>query len=252
VYAAPYSTRGWLSGTIPSGDEEIILDASIPDPPLLIAGMLNEKLESEGIEISGDPSTVRLEAENSSDNIKVITETVSPLLTFIIDILNKESVNLYAEHLVKELGKRYENSGTTVAGISVIKDFIAAAGVDTAGLFIEDGSGLSPRNGLNSEALVKLLLYMKVNARHFPEFYSSLPDAGKSGTLSQYFTDPVFESNLRAKSGSMTRVRCYAGYFTSNSGRHLVFSILINNFQGESGYVITSIEEILKEMILYY
>jgi len=93
---------------------------------------------------------------------------------------------------------------------------------------------------------------MKVNARHFPEFYSSLPDAGKSGTLSQYFTDPVFESNLRAKSGSMTRVRCYAGYFTSNSGRHLVFSILINNFQGESGYVITSIEEILKEMILYY
>jgi D-alanyl-D-alanine carboxypeptidase/D-alanyl-D-alanine-endopeptidase (penicillin-binding protein 4) len=77
-----------------------------------------------------------------------------------------------------------------------------------------------------------------------------LPDAGSRGTLSKYFADPVFESNLKAKSGSMTRVRCYAGYFTTSSGKQMVFSIMVNNFQGSSGNIITHIEEILKEIIL--
>ncbi len=41
---------------------------------------------------------------------------------------------------------------------------------------------------------------------------------GKNGTLKNYFTDPVFDSRLKAKSGSMTRVRSFAGYFTTIIG----------------------------------
>jgi D-alanyl-D-alanine carboxypeptidase/D-alanyl-D-alanine-endopeptidase (penicillin-binding protein 4) len=250
VFAAPYSRSGWLSGTIPVSNEEIVLDASIPDPPLLIAKILHEKLEAEGIDISEEPSTIRLEPENSTSNITYITETVSPFLSLIVDVLNTESVNLYAEHLVKELGVRYAKNGTTAAGIKVIRDFLGSSGIDTTGIFIEDGSGLSSRNGVNSEALVKLLIYMRNRGKNFDLFYSSLPDAGRNGTLAQYFTDPVFYSNLKAKSGSMTRVRCYAGYFTTFSGRHLAFSILINNYQGTSRPLINNIEEILKEIII--
>ena len=250
VFSAPYSRSGWFSGTIPASNEEIIIDAAITDPPLLIASILHEKLESEGIDISEEPISIRLAPEISTRDFIWLTETVSPILSIIADVLNKESVNLYAEHLAKELGKRYEDSGTTAAGVSVIRDFLGKAGIDTTGLFIEDGSGLSSRNGLNSEALVKLLIYMRTKGKSYDLFYSSLPDAGRSGTLAQYFTDPVFDSNLKAKSGSMTRVRCYAGYFTTDSGRHLAFSMLINNFQGSSGPVIKHIEEILKEFII--
>jgi len=251
VFAAPYSRSGWLSGTIPVSNEEIVLDASITDPPLLIAKILHEKLETEGVDISEEPATIRLEPEISSKNITYITETVSPFLSLIVEVLNTESVNLYAEHLVKELGKRYEKRGTTAAGVKVIRDFLGSSGIDTTGLFIEDGSGLSSRNGINSEQLVKLLIFMRNRGKHFDLFYSSLPDAGRNGTLTQYFTDPVFDSNLKAKSGSMTRVRCYAGYFTTLSGRHLAFSILINNYKGTSRPVITHIEETLKEIIMY-
>lgn len=250
VYMTPYSTGGWISGTIPVSNDTLVLDASIPDPPELIARIITEKLKSEGIKIDSEPSTTRLVPESLTDKFTVITETVSPLLSFIIDVLNKESVNLYAEHLVKELGRQYRGKGTTVDGLYVIKDFIAGAGIDTTGLFFEDGSGLSARNGLNAESLVSLLLYMRNKGKYYSEFYSSLPDAGSSGTLSKYFADPVFESNLKAKSGSMTRVRCYAGYFTTSSGKQMVFSIMVNNFQGSSGNIITHIEEILKEIIL--
>lgn len=251
VFAAPYSRSGWLSGTIPVSSKELVLDASITDPPLLIAKILHEKLETEGIDISEEPATIRLEPELTTNNITWLTETVSPFLSMITDVLNKESVNLYAEHLVKELGMRYSKRGTTAAGVKVIRDFLGSSGIDTTGMFIEDGSGLSSRNGINSEELVKLLIFMRNRGKYFDLFYSSLPDAGRNGTLTQYFTDPVFDSNLKAKSGSMTRVRCYAGYFTTYSGRHLAFSMLINNYQGTSRPVINHIEEILKEIIMY-
>jgi D-alanyl-D-alanine carboxypeptidase/D-alanyl-D-alanine-endopeptidase (penicillin-binding protein 4) len=251
VFAAPYSREGWLSGTIPVSNEEYIIEASISDPPLLIAKILHENLVKEAVEISGEPSTKRLEPGIMTGDFTYITETLSPYLSVITDVLNKESVNLYAEHLVKELGKHYANIGSTAAGVKILYDFLQSTGADTTGLFIEDGSGLSARNGINSEGLVKLLIYMRNRGKHFDLFYSSLPDAGKNGTLAKYFTDPVFESNLKAKSGSMTRVRCYAGYFNSRSGKPLVFCILVNNYQGTSGCIINYIEEILKEIIIY-
>lgn len=250
VFAAPYSTTGWLAGTIPANNENFVLKASIADPPLLIAKMMNERLKAAGIPVSEDPTTLRLEPKGISTIVIPISETISPPLSDIIKVLNHESVNMYAEHLTKEMGKVYKNRGSTAAGIEVIKDFLDDAGIKTDGMFIEDGSGLSPVNAITSADLVKLLAYMKKNGKYFPDYYSSLPEAGKEGTLKNYFRDPVFDSRLIAKSGSLTRVRSFAGYFTTISGKNMIFSIIINNYTGPSKGIINSIEELLKEMIL--
>jgi D-alanyl-D-alanine carboxypeptidase/D-alanyl-D-alanine-endopeptidase (penicillin-binding protein 4) len=250
VFAAPYSTNGWLSGSVPFNSEDFILKASITDPPLIIAKIINNRLEAENIPVSGDPATIRSEQKNLSEQVVMIDEVISPPLTYIIEVLNHESVNLYAEHLVKELGKKYRKSGSTEAGLEVIKEFLQVAGINTAGMFIEDGSGLSPLDAINTEELNNLLIYMKTSGVYFPEYYSSLPEAGKEGTLKNYFRDPVFDSRLRAKSGSMTRVKSFAGYFTTVSGKNFVFSILINNYSGPSSNIIPGIEEIIREIIL--
>jgi len=250
VFAAPYSTNGWLAGSVPVNMDDFVLKASIADPPRLIAKMINEKLETAGIIVSGEPTTTRLEQEIVAGKFVPVIETISPPLIKIIEVLNHESVNLYAEHLIKELGKKYKNTGSTAAGVEVIKDFLNNAGIKTDGMFIEDGSGLSPVNSINSKELVNLLYYMKINGRYFSEYFSSLPDAGKEGTLKNYFRDPVFESRLKAKSGSMTRVKSYAGYFTTQSGKQMIFSIIVNNFSGPSNNIISHIEELIKEIIL--
>jgi D-alanyl-D-alanine carboxypeptidase/D-alanyl-D-alanine-endopeptidase (penicillin-binding protein 4) len=156
---------------------------------------------------------------------------------------------MYAEHLTKELGKVYKNNGSTDSGVAVIKEFLAAADVNTGGMFIEDGSGLSPLDAINSKALVNLLWYMKKNGKFYNEYLSSLPDAGKEGTLKNCFRDPVFDSRLAIKSGSMTRVRSYAGYIKTISGNDLIFSIIVNNYSGPSQKIISYIEEIIKEII---
>jgi len=85
---------------------------------------------------------------------------LSPL-SDIIEVLNHESVNLFAEHLIKELGKKFKNNGSTASGAQVIIEFLKNSGIDTNGMFIEDGSGLSPLNAINTRELVRLLVYMK-------------------------------------------------------------------------------------------
>jgi D-alanyl-D-alanine carboxypeptidase/D-alanyl-D-alanine-endopeptidase (penicillin-binding protein 4) len=250
VFAAPYSTNGWLAGSVPVNMEDIVLKASIADPPRLLAKMINEKLEAADIIVSGEPTTTRLEQESISGKVVPVSVTISPPLVKIIEVLNHESVNMYAEHLIKELGKKYKNTGSTAAGVEVIIDFLLNAGIETDGMFIEDGSGLSPVNSINSEELANLLFYMKKNGRYFTEYLNSLPDAGKEGTLKNYFRDPAFDSRLKAKSGSMTRVRSYAGYFTTQSGKQMIFSIIVNNYSGSSNRIISYIEQIIKEIII--
>ena len=251
VFSAPYSSKGWLAGTIPENRDDFILKASITDPPLLLAKILNNKLEEEGISISEDPSTFRLEKIYLPVKTNIIAEVDSPPLNKIIEVLNHESINLYAEHLLKELGKRYRNEGSTAAGIEVVLNFLHGAGITTEGMFIEDGSGLSPLDALNAAGVAKLLIFMNTRGKYFPDYYSSLPEAGKEGTLVNYFKDPVFDSRLKAKSGSMTRVRAFAGYFTTLSGKQMVFSILVNNYSGSSRNIISRIEEIIKGIILH-
>jgi D-alanyl-D-alanine carboxypeptidase/D-alanyl-D-alanine-endopeptidase (penicillin-binding protein 4) len=251
VFATPYSNSGWIEGRVPVNMEDFTLKASIADPPLLIAGLLSEKLEAAGIKIGEEPSTIRLERLNLKEEVRSISEIVSPPLTGIIEVLNHESVNLYAETLLKELGKTFRDTGSTAAGIDVVADYLKNAGISSDGMFIEDGSGLSPGNAINSEELTDFLVYMRNNGKYFNDYLKSLPEAGKEGTLKSYFRDPVFEGRMYAKSGSMRRVRCYAGYFTTNSDKDMAFSILVNNYTGPSKKIISGIEEILREIILY-
>ena len=78
-------------------------------------------------------------------------------------------------------------------GLKLSKIFLKMQGFNTDGMFIEDGSGLSPVNAINSKELVSLLLYMKKKGKYFPEYFNSFPEAGKEGTLKNYFKDPVFD-----------------------------------------------------------
>lgn len=248
IYSMPYGNSAVMVGTIPVNAQDFILKGSITDPPLLLARIVSNKLEAEGIKISGPPTTFRIENKSTGEVVN-ITETDSPTLSEIIEVLNHESVNLYAETFTRELGKKFKNDGSALAGIEVIKDFLSSTGIKTDGMFIEDGSGLAPGNSINSGELVNLLMYLNLKGRYYSAYYNSLPEAGKNGTLKSYFKDGVFDSRLRAKSGSMTRVRSYAGYFTTFSGKQLAFSIIVNNYSGPSKHIIAGIEGIIKEVI---
>jgi D-alanyl-D-alanine carboxypeptidase/D-alanyl-D-alanine-endopeptidase (penicillin-binding protein 4) len=251
VFSTPYGTRGWIEGEIPVNRDDFELKASLTDPPLLAARILRDKLIKDGIKVKGNAISTRVMIEKSIEDYVPVVVINSPPLKDIIRALNHESVNLYAETLVKELGKVYTGTGSTDSGIVIIRKFLDSLGVQTSGMFIEDGSGLSPQNSLSSESVCSLLCMMKNKGKYFNDYFSSLPEAGKSGTLKNVFRDPVFDGALRAKSGTILRVKSYAGYLTAKSGKELIFCIIVNNFTGPPNDLVNKIGELLKEIITY-
>ncbi len=118
------------------------------------------------------------------------------------------------------------------------------------GVFIDDGSGQSPYNGTHSAFLTSLIRYMINNSSNADIFRSSLPNAGKEGTMKSFFRDPVFSNNLQAKTGTLTRVKSFAGFFNGNSGREYVFCIIMNNFNGSTSVAVRNMEELMKYFII--
>jgi D-alanyl-D-alanine carboxypeptidase/D-alanyl-D-alanine-endopeptidase (penicillin-binding protein 4) len=72
--------------------------------------------------------------------------------------------------------------------------------------------------------------------------------AGVNGTLQFTFKGTKLENNLRAKTGSMTRVKSLAGIFTNQEGRKIIFALIANNFEGTQTTVRGLIESFLMEI----
>ncbi|MDO9039764.1 MAG: D-alanyl-D-alanine carboxypeptidase, partial [Bacteroidota bacterium] len=79
------------------------------------------------------------------------------------------------------------------------------------------------------------------------EFYQSLATVG-NGTLTIFKNENFPNQCLHAKSGSMTRVRCYTGYLNTDSGRQLSFTVMLNNFSCSQTEAIRKIEELLVQL----
>ncbi|MGB9417870.1 MAG: D-alanyl-D-alanine carboxypeptidase, partial [Acidobacteriaceae bacterium] len=63
---------------------------------------------------------------------------------------------------------------------------------------------------------------------------AALPVAGVDGTLDDRFTQSPVKGKLDAKTGTLGEVRALSGYLTTDSGRTLVISILVNDHQPNS------------------
>ena len=126
-----------------------------------------------------------------------------------------------------------------------MQNFWQQKSLDFSGIFVEDGSGLSPRNALTSRFLTEVLEQIAQSPDWFDSFFSTLPVTGENGTLSYMLRNTPAQGRVFAKSGSMERVRAYAGYLRTEKDQLLAFSILINNYTCTSDFMRKKIEELL-------
>lgn len=79
---------------------------------------------------------------------------------------------------------------------------------------------------------------------------NSLAVAGQSGTIARYFKGTKAQGNLKAKSGTMTGVRNYAGYVKNSNGEMVAFCILINDYnEARKAQIMNRIEELMAAVI---
>jgi serine-type D-Ala-D-Ala carboxypeptidase/endopeptidase (penicillin-binding protein 4) len=234
VYGAPYTFTRTLRGTVPMGDT-FSIKGSIPDPALFTAQSLLNALLADSLQVSGKATTVRhmaMEGKASPTARTVLYTHQSPPLKDVVYWLNKKSINLYAEHLVKTIGVVKLNDGSTEGGTKAITEYWASKGIGTTGLHMNDGSGLSRYNGITPNQLASMLR-LNVKEAWFPDFFKSLPIAGDAtcpGSLKSMCRGTAAELKVWAKSGYISRVRTYAGYVETRSGKRLCFAMMANNF----------------------
>jgi len=248
IFGAPYSYEHTIRGTIPRNKADFTIKGAIPDPSYYAAWYLNRKLMLYGVKNDIRVATIR-QMELNGDTIKEKRHDLhvyySPSLSEIINITNKKSINLFAEQFLNEIGLKLKNNGSNPSGYEAVTEFWKSKGMDIDGFNIYDGSGLSRSNSITPAQLVFILSYMKAKSKNFEPFFESLPVAGKSGTLRSVGKNTSAEGNVHAKSGSIGRVRAYAGYVTTKSGRELAFSINVANYNCTSYEMRKKLTEIM-------
>ena len=161
---------------------------------------------------------------------------------------NLQSMNLYAEAMLKMMGVETFKDGTTVSGTMAVEGFWRQKGVDLGGFFMRDGSGLSRSNALTATTLTSILQYA-AGQPFFNAYYASFPVAGVSGTMTNVGRGTAAEGNVRAKTGTIERVTSYSGYFKTRSGQLMTFAIIANDYDGESRAIRRKIEKIMGMMV---
>ncbi len=245
-----------VGGSLPLDDKGYTGGVAVPHPALMFVEMLRSSLAQRGVTFTGRIRTLEASARggitlnpfrsssqmtatnNLLSSLVEIASWQSPPLSMIAALTLKPSQNLYAELLLRSLGKVFgtrtdPKQETAEAGIEVVKTFLREAGVSDDVIIMRDGSGLSRHSLITAEATVQLLTYMSRH-RYANAFRDALPLAGVDGTLRNRFKGAPAANNVRAKTGTIDMVSALSGYATSAAGERLVFSIIINNVPGEA------------------
>ncbi len=244
VHGMPYSNVRYLVGSVPSNRGIFGVRGDIPNPGLLLAQHFIMRLNEQNIPVSGEATYI---TESQYPQRHILHEHQSEPLSELLKEVNQHSNNLYAEQIFRFLGSKMSLPCTIHNSILMEQYCWRNRGVDLSPNFIMDGSGLAPQNAVSAETFVRILEYM-AKSPYYSTFLQTLPISGESGTLRSFCSDDTLKGKIRAKSGTTSRIKSYAGYITLANGDTAAFAVLVNNGQAKSRRVQSHIDRFLHDL----
>ena len=227
-----------IEGEMTQGGPAIWRRLTVPDPALFAARSLREVLESQGITVAHTARAVH-RADRSritgrgawapglmeDQEPRILARHTSPAMIEYLTVVNHESHNLFAETILKTMGKVVMGQGSFEGGARAVRAYTAErVRLGDGAIVAIDGSGLSDDNRATAGAMVGVLRYVAATPQ-WDAFVSTLPEAGRS-LRRMYRTRAA--RNLRAKTGTIDGVSALTGVVSAQSGERLLFSILSN------------------------
>jgi D-alanyl-D-alanine carboxypeptidase len=143
--------------------------------------------------------------------------------------INVVSHNEFADTLAHHNGWVASQESTYAAGGAAAKQTLADLGVDTTGLALNDGSGLSHDNRVSARMLVGLLGAM-LETPEGPAWRGTFAVAGVRGTLGSRMTGADTIGRFFGKTGSLTGVIALSGVLDNrHDGQRYLASMLMND-----------------------
>ena len=246
----PGPDRLRIRGEIAASSAPYKAEASVPDPLAFFGAVLASALRSGGVELAGPVRPVR-EGEEPLEGARVLHVIRSPLLPAVV-VIDKQSENFSAEHLMKLLGARFGGEGSWTGGVRAVRGFLGSSGIPAEGFEMEDGSGLSRGNRFSPAFLVAVLESMWKGPRR-DDFFRSLPSAGEPGTtLDDRLREEPYRRSVRAKTGYILRVSALSGYARTRAGETLAFSILVNDRERTANRVFKAMQDDVVRLLVDY
>lgn len=241
IYVSPYAKQVVYADQYQAAP----LTTKVPDAPAFLANNLKASLAKTGILVSGKVVSKLADAE--PEKRKTISVYKSPTLSDIMYYINQRSDNSLAEAFLKTVGFHKYGDQTAESGRMVVVNHLRESSFDLDGLNYADGSGLSRGNKVTPISQVKFLSSLMAE-KYYRSYFDSLPIGGQSGTLKSMFTMNG-NGQVFAKTGTLNRVKTLAGYLTTNSGKTLAFSLMVNNYNGSVAQVKNKMERILQPVL---
>lgn len=251
IYGAPYDYTRRVYGSLPAHKEQFSIKGDMPDPPHYIAALLTDTLRRIGVKVAGAPTTVRLlreagEAVPEGGERLLYAHHSSPLVSLIAHTL-AHSDNLYAEALLRDVALTVDTVATLAGGVGQMLTVWREAGFPLDGATLYDGSGLSPLNRITPLMMARLLAHIARTPGLGETFIHTLPHPGE-GTLRRFMPHSPLVPALWLKSGSMTAVQCYAGYYTPADRLYAVV-VMVNHITTSRTEVRDAIAQLLNRLL---
>jgi serine-type D-Ala-D-Ala carboxypeptidase/endopeptidase (penicillin-binding protein 4) len=231
-----------LTGSLPTTSRGTTLNLAMLDPQDTWLRQLQYSLGQQQISID------RLGlSDNPALGSTEIAAIESPPIAALVQEVNRNSNNLYAEVLLRTIGRTHPNHNnsdrsTADLGLEIVSQRLREIGVDPTAYYQADGSGLSRKNNIAPLALVQTLVGM-ARTPEASVFKSSLAVGGSSGTLANRFRN--VPGQVQAKTGSLTGITGLAGYADSSAYGSIAFSILVNNHDQAASAIRSGIDEMV-------
>lgn len=208
-----YSTNLRVDGKI--GKRKSV-DTPVPDPVALFKVKMMSALRDAGV-------TYELLATAGGDTIDVYRHQ-SPSVAEIARSLMHRSDNMMADAMLRAVSEKKSLAAAVDAELKLWDSLE----VKLSPVRIFDGSGLVRKDAITPRALGELLSAMAGDSA----YVSAFPLVGFDGTVRNFLRDTPLEGQMALKSGSMSAVRCYAGYKLDGDGKptHAVVIMVNNSF----------------------
>lgn len=229
------------------------ISVTIHDPSMFAATVLAETLAAYGVAVNGTVSRDReaqLKARNEgTQGGWTAVGAIRTPLTTVIARANKDSMNLYAEALCKRLGHEVSNQpGSWSNGTAAVGAFLMSCGVPTDQFNLDDGCGLSKKNAITPELMIRVLAHHHAGPNG-DVFRSTLSISGQDGTLDNRFRGSDLRGRVFGKSGYVNNVSSLSGYVHARDDQWYAFSILMNNVPGGTNQRAKELQEQIVEAI---
>ena len=244
VSGIPYSRERYLTGAVPSNLGTFGVKGDLPNPGLLLARHLTQRLRESGVAVKRDANYLPDYNPLTPPRHELYIHYSEPL-SEIIKETNINSNNLYAEALFRYLGTRYTLPGTIHNSQDLLRDYWRRRGIAVQNAIIKDGCGLAPQDAVSAKAFVQLLTVMR-SSPNADYWMASLPVSGKTGTLTSLCPGTPLEGRIHAKSGTIAGTKNFAGYIDMPNGDTWVFAILINSAPGKA----RNIQHVIQQYLL--